>query len=278
MSVAAALVVGVITVRCLRLGAEDMLRAPTLMRHNYRDRIVPTAGGVLIVLAVLVVEAGRAALGAIDIGRNGLTEARSLVLFAAFGFALLGLIDDLLAQGDDRGFRGHLRALREGRLTTGFLKLFGGAGIAVVLVASPGFATGRRLLVDALLIALAANLANLFDRAPGRVIKVAIVAYVPLAVALGPSDIGVAIALVMGAAFGLLGDDLYERLMLGDTGANVIGAVLGLGVVIGLSETARLTVLIVVAALNIAAELVSFGAVIDRVPPVRAVDHWGRRP
>lgn len=278
MSVAAALVVGVITVRCLRLGAEDMLRAPTLMRHNYRDRIVPTAGGVLIVLAVLVVEAGRAALGAIDIGRNGLTEARSLVLFAAFGFALLGLIDDLLAQGDDRGFRGHLRALREGRLTTGFLKLFGGAGIAVVLVASPGFATGRRLLVDALLIALAANLANLFDRAPGRVIKVAIVAYVPLAIALGPSDIGVAIALVMGAAFGLLGDDLYERLMLGDTGANVIGAVLGLGVVIGLSETARLTVLIVVAALNIAAELVSFGAVIDRVPPVRAVDHWGRRP
>jgi UDP-N-acetylmuramyl pentapeptide phosphotransferase/UDP-N-acetylglucosamine-1-phosphate transferase len=278
MSVAAALVVGVITVRCLRLGAEDMLRAPTLMRHNYRDRIVPTAGGVLIVLAVLVVEAGRAALGAMDIGRNGLTEARSLVLFAAFGFALLGLIDDLLAQGEDRGFRGHLRALREGRLTTGFLKLFGGAGIAVVLVASPGFATGRRLLVDALLIALAANLANLFDRAPGRVIKVAIVAYVPLAIALGPSDIGVAIALVMGAAFGLLGDDLYERLMLGDTGANVIGAVLGLGVVIGLSETARLTVLIVVAALNIAAELVSFGAVIDRVPPVRAVDHWGRRP
>ncbi|HEX7520452.1 MAG TPA: hypothetical protein VF441_00150, partial [Acidimicrobiia bacterium] len=245
MSVVAALVVGVITVRWLRLGAEDMLRAPTLMRHNYRDRIVPTAGGVLIVLAVLVVEAGRAALGAIDIGRNGLTEARSLVLFAAFGFALLGLIDDLLAQGEDRGFRGHLRALREGRLTTGFLKLFGGAGIAIVLVASPGFATGRRLLVDALLIALAANLANLFDRAPGRVIKVAIVAYVPLAIALGTSDIGVAIALVMGAAFGLLGDDLYERLMLGDTGANVIGAVLGLGVVIGLSETARLTVLIV---------------------------------
>lgn len=278
MNIVVALVVGVITVRFLRLGAEDVLHAPTLMRHNYRDRIVPTAGGVLIVLAVLVVEAGRAALGAIDVGRNGLTEARSLVLFAALGFALLGLIDDLLAQGDDRGFLGHLRALREGRLTTGFLKLFGGAGIAVVLVASPGFATGRRLIIDALLIALAANLANLFDRAPGRVIKVAIVAYVPLAIALGPSDIGVAVALVMGAAFGLLGDDLYERLMLGDTGANVIGAVLGLGVVIGLSESARVTVLFVVAALNIAAELVSFGAVIDRLPPVRAADHWGRRP
>lgn len=278
MNIVVALVVGVITVRFLRLGAEDVLRAPTLMRHNYRDRIVPTAGGVLIVLAVLVVEAGRAALGAIDVGRNGLTEARSLVLFAALGFALLGLIDDLLAQGDDRGFLGHLRAVREGRLTTGFLKLFGGAGIAVVLVASPGFATGRRLIIDALLIALAANLANLFDRAPGRVIKVAIVAYVPLAIALGPSDIGVAVALVMGAAFGLLGDDLYERLMLGDTGANVIGAVLGLGVVIGLSESARVTALFVVAALNIAAELVSFGAMIDRLPPVRAADHWGRRP
>ena len=53
--------------------------------------------------------------------------------------------------------------------------------------------------------------------------------------------------------------------MLGDTGANVIGAVLGLGVVLGLGQTARTSVLVVLIVLNVLAEIVSFSRVIDRV-------------
>ena len=277
MNVVVGLVAGAVTVLFLLVTAAGVLRTPALSRRNYRDRIVPTAGGVLIVLAVLVVEAGRAVLGAVGIGDEpGLTTARSLVLFAAFGFGLLGLIDDVVGEGDERGFRGHVGAFLRGRLTTGLLKLVGGGAVAVVLVATPGFATGRRLVIDALLIALAANLGNLLDRAPGRVIKAGVVAYVPLALVLGTGAVGVAIAPVMGAALGLLAPDLRERLMLGDTGANVIGAVLGLGVVLGLGSTSRTIVLVVVAALNVAAELVSFSDVIERVPPLRALDQLGR--
>ena len=62
---------------------------------------------------------------------------RSVVLFACFAFAFLGLIDDLLGTEGDRGFAGHLRALRAGRLTTGAMKLFGGAVVAIVLTAAP---------------------------------------------------------------------------------------------------------------------------------------------
>jgi UDP-N-acetylmuramyl pentapeptide phosphotransferase/UDP-N-acetylglucosamine-1-phosphate transferase len=279
VSIALGLVVGALTVVFLRVAADGMLRAPALARRNYRDRVVPTAGGVLIVLAVLAVEAGRALAGALGVGDEpGLTLARSLVLFAVFGFGMLGLVDDLLGAGDlARGFRGHVGALTEGRLTTGFLKLFGGAGVAVVLVATPGFASGRRLVVDAVLIALAANLGNLLDRAPGRAIKAGLIGYAPLALVLGTGTVGVALAPVMGAALGLLGDDLRERIMLGDTGANVLGAVLGLGVVLGLGQTARTAVLVVVAVLNVVAELVSFSFVIERVPPLRALDRLGRR-
>ena len=279
MKVVLGLVVGAITVQFLRFGAQGMLSAPTMQRPNYRGHRLPTAGGVLIVIAVLVIEAGRAAFGSLGIGDTvDLTIERSEVLFAVFGFGLLGMIDDLI--GDDRrqGFKGHVGALFHGEITTGFLKLFGGAGVAMVLVATPGFATGRRLIVDAVLIALAANLFNLLDRAPGRALKGALVAYVPLAILLGTGPVGLAIAPVMGAAFGLLGDDLRERLMLGDTGANVIGATLGLGVVLGRGEVSRLTALGLLIVANLVAEIWSFSTIIERVPPLRWLDRLGQRP
>lgn len=276
MSVILGLLAGALAVAFLRIGAPDVLASPALARDNYRGHRLATAAGILVVLGVLVVEAGRAVLGALGVGDEpGLTVDRSLVLFAVFGFGLLGFVDDVLGEATARGFRGHLGALARGRITTGFLKLFGGAGIAVVLVATPGFATGRRLVVDAVLIALAANLGNLLDRAPGRTLKAALVAYVPLALVLGTGPAGVAIAPAMGASFALLPDDLAERTMLGDTGANVVGAVLGLGVVLGRGETTRVSALVVVVVLTVLAEVVSFSAVIDRVPLLRAVDRLG---
>ena len=64
-------------------------------------------------LAVLVVEAARTALAEFGVGEE-LSDSllRSVVLFACFAFAFLGLIDDLLGTEEDRGFAGHLRALR----------------------------------------------------------------------------------------------------------------------------------------------------------------------
>jgi UDP-N-acetylmuramyl pentapeptide phosphotransferase/UDP-N-acetylglucosamine-1-phosphate transferase len=271
------IVVGIATVRFLRMVSGDILASPALERRNYRDRLVPTAGGLYIVITVLVIEAGRAIFGALGVGDyTGLSLARSEMLFAVFGFAFLGLVDDLTAVGSDRGFRGHLGALRKARVTTGLLKLVAGAAIAIVLVATPGFKSGRSLIVDALLIALAANFGNLLDRAPGRTIKGGLVVYIPLAIVLGTDPTGVALAPVMGASFGVLGDDLHERLMLGDTGANVIGAALGLGVVLGTEEGTRIAVMLILLLLNVAAELVSFSDVIDAVPPLRWFDRLGR--
>lgn len=284
MNVVVAFVIGAVAAALLRSVATEVFAAPALARSNYRGRTVPTAGGVLLALAVLVVEAGRAFFEAFGVGDDpGLSAARNVVLLAVFGFGLLGFIDDIVARGDDRGFRGHVGALLRGRVTTGLLKLVGGAGVAVVLVADPasvnaGSGSGGRLVLDALLVALAANLGNLLDRAPGRVIKVSVVAYLPLALVIGTSGLGVAIAPVIGAAVGLLVPDVRERLMLGDTGANILGAVLGLGVVLGLGTVGRTVVLVVVAALNVAAELVSFSEVIDRVPWLRALDRLGREP
>jgi UDP-N-acetylmuramyl pentapeptide phosphotransferase/UDP-N-acetylglucosamine-1-phosphate transferase len=277
MAVLIGWVVGFLAVRFVLLAGRDLLHAPVLARENYRGRTLATAGGLFLVMAVLVVEAGRSGLGAFDLGDPpGLNPARPLVLFAAFGFGLLGFMDDVLGS-EDRGFRGHLAALTQGRLTTGMLKLIGGAAIALVLASAPGFVTGKRLLADALLIALAANLGNLFDRAPGRVIKVSLACYVPIAITAGAGAVGIAAAPLIGATVGLLPEDLNEKLMLGDTGANVLGGLLGLIVVLECGRTARNVILVVLIVLNLASELVSFTRVIEAVPPLRWLDRLGRQ-
>jgi UDP-N-acetylmuramyl pentapeptide phosphotransferase/UDP-N-acetylglucosamine-1-phosphate transferase len=271
-------VVGFLAVRFVLLAGGDMLRSPALARLNYRGAVLATAGGLFVVMAVLLVEAGRAGLGSVGVGEApGVNTVRPLVLFAAFGFGLLGFMDDVLGS-EDRGFKGHLRALSQGRLTSGMLKLVGGAGVALVLASAPGFVTGQRLVADALLIALAANLGNLLDRAPGRTIKWSLVAYVPIAIVAGTDMVGIALAPFIGATLGLLPDDLHERLMLGDAGANVLGGVLGLAVVLECSRTTRNIVLVVLIALNLASEVVSFSRMIERVPPLRWFDRLGRRP
>lgn len=275
MTILLALACGFLAVRLLLLAGREVLFSPVLERHNYRDRPLPTAAGLFAVLAVLVVEAGRATLGVFGVGDEpGADPTRALVLYACIGFGLLGFADDMLGSGDDRGFRGHLRALAAARITTGLLKIVGGAAIAFVLASQADYVSSKRVLADAVLIALAANLGNLLDRAPGRVIKYGLVLWVP--VALVADTAGVAVAVVIGAFFGLLGDDLRERLMLGDTGANVLGAVLGLAVVIDVDRGGRNVVLAGLVALNLVAEAMSFSRVIERTPPLRWFDRLGR--
>ncbi len=274
---AIAFLTGLLAVRYLVLSADALSSAPVLLRTNHRGDQVPASGGILVVFAVLIVEAGRSMLEALGLGAEpGGNVARTLVLFACFAFGLLGFVDDVLGDAGDRGYRGHVRALAQGRVTTGILKLLGGAAAALILVAVPDFVSGKRLIADAVLIALAANLGNLLDRAPGRTIKVALVAYAPLALLAGSSPVGIAVAPVMGASTGVLLDDLRERVMLGDAGANVIGAVLGLMAVLELGRGARTVVLVALLVLNVAAEMVSFSNVIEKTPWLRRFDEAGQ--
>jgi UDP-N-acetylmuramyl pentapeptide phosphotransferase/UDP-N-acetylglucosamine-1-phosphate transferase len=265
----------------LWLACRTTYEAPILQRRNYRGVDVPVGAGVVLVLAVVAIE-GVFSVAEV-LGRDvGLREAtaRWSTLVAALGFGLLGIFDDLAAHGDDRGFRGHLTGVLKGRLTTGGLKLFGGGLLAVVAVRAAGADDVAHLLVGAALVALAANLGNLFDRAPGRCTKVATIAVIALVIAAGAGERAslVGAVAVVGAGLGLIAFDLREELMLGDAGANVLGAALGLGVVLTSGLVVQAVVLVVVAALNLVSESVSFSRVIDSVAPLRWLDRLGRRP
>jgi len=271
---AVALAIGIVGGHLLWLACRPIFAAPALARTNWRGRTVPTAVGLLLPVVVMGAEAGRAVLVALGVGTTA--PGRLAVLATVSGFALLGGVDDVVGSTDQRGFRGHLGALARGRMTTGSLKLVGGAALAVAVVGPLVGEAPLRLVADAALVALCANLANLFDRAPGRVIKVAALGFVAV-VALARVRVRLdTVAVVVGASVGLVIDDLRERLMLGDAGANALGAALGIGLVLTARPLVRTIALVVVVALNAAGEVISFSRVIDAVPPLRALDRAGR--
>jgi len=114
-----------------------------------------------------------------------------------------------------------------------------------------------QVLVDAGLVAGTANLINLLDLRPGRALKATLLLGTPLAAA-GST----AAAVVVGTSLAALPRDLAARTMLGDTGANALGAVLGTAAVDRLPRPGRWVVLTGLVALTLASERVSFSAVI----------------
>ena len=198
--------------------------------------------------------------------------ALALAGAGAFGF---GVYDDLAGSGKRRGLRGHLGALANGEVTTGAVKL-GGLGVTGLASALLLGGEPADVVINAGLVAGGANLLNLFDLRPGRAIKVATLS-AALIKAGAPERGGQAVAAPLGAALALLPDDLGERAMLGDAGANALGAMLGGAAAVSLPRPARIALLAAIVALTGASEKVSFTKVIERTPPLRWLDMLGRR-
>jgi hypothetical protein len=209
---------------------------------------------------------------------SGTGLALALAGAGAFGF---GVYDDLAGSGKRRGLRGHLGALANGEVTTGAVKLGGlgatGLASALLLGGSSKAWKPADVAVNAGLVAGGANLLNLFDLRPGRAIKVATLS-AALITAGGAERGARAVAAPLGAALALLPDDLGERAMLGDAGANALGAMLGGAAAVSLPRPARIALLAGIVALTGASEKVSFTKVIERTPPLRWLDMLGRRP
>jgi UDP-GlcNAc:undecaprenyl-phosphate GlcNAc-1-phosphate transferase len=207
---------------------------------------------------------------ALAVGASAAADLPALAAaVAGLGAGLVGAYDDAYDRArpdaSAKGFRGHLGALRHGRLTGGGVKVLG-IGATGLLACFLRGDRGRDALVGGAVVAASANLLNLLDLRPGRALKAGALAALALGQA-GPA----------GAAAALLPGDLRERTMLGDAGANALGAVLGLSLVARHPDrTGRaLSVLVVATA---ASEVVSYSRVIDAVPPLRWWDRVGRLP
>jgi hypothetical protein len=240
------------------------------IRINHAGVNVTLAEGPIAVVALLV---GAGVDRLLDkSGRRSLAVA-----VAGLGSGAVGAYDDLYGTTQAKGFRGHLRALRSGELTSGTIKVLGvgcsaAAAAALIQRVRPGCPKPACRVLDGLLdtalIAATANLINLFDLRPGRAAKAVML--------LGTALFGFGAAPAVGAAAGSLPTDLVARSMLGDCGANALGAAAGTAAAQSLPRRFRLIVLGAVVALNVASERVSFTEVIERTPLLRRLDQLGR--
>lgn len=214
-----------------------------------------------------------------------------------------------------KGLKGHLGALAHGQVTTGVIKIAGigaSALAASALVGSKATSVSGKaadLALNTVLIAGTANLANLLDLRPGRALKATVLVATPLsyfscaaaktpawetsatasgavasetpaapASASGASAQRLLASGLNAAAITALVEDLQETTMLGDTGANAAGALLGTSMAANDSWKLRLGATLGVVGLILASEKVSFSKVIAANPALNWLDQLWRRP
>lgn len=236
-------------------------------RTNHRGETVTLLEGPIAVAGALAgVAAGRG---------SGRVKAAALLAGAVSG--AVGAYDDLAGATQTKGFRGHLSALKRGEVTSGSVKILGVGAASLAAAAllprrSKGAGALAEIIADGTLIAGTANLANLLDLRPGRALKAVTAVGAPAALAgSGPA------AAVVGAAAAAAPSDLAERSMLGDCGANGLGAITGTALAASLPRPLKVLALGAVVALNLASEKVSFTKVIANTPVLDKIDQWGRR-
>jgi UDP-N-acetylmuramyl pentapeptide phosphotransferase/UDP-N-acetylglucosamine-1-phosphate transferase len=257
------------------------LRAGGHMRPNYRRRELPFPFGALVPAAAAIALVPLALVQRLASTTVFQPDTLPIAVYA-LGVIALGLIDDLLAPRardadapEPRGWRGHGAAALRGELSTGALKAVGSLGLALLAMSYLPLSEGRWLLAAGVLV-LATNAFNLLDLRPGRSLKAFLLLGAGLAIA--TSDLRPLWAVGLFAAPALVAGfyDLRERAMLGDTGANLLGALAGLWLVLSLSGTGQLVALVLLAAVTLYGELRSISALIERTPGLRELDSWGR--
>lgn len=284
------------------------IKASQWERTNFHGVTVSLRGGVAMAGASVASAAVASALS--DQPRAALGG-----VVASLGGGLAGYIDDVDQGAHDggkvaKGLKGHLGALAHGQVTTGVIKIAGigaSALAASALVGSKATSVSGKaadLALNTVLIAGTANLANLLDLRPGRALKATVLVAAPLsyfscaaaktsasgasgaasatpaapASASGASAQRLLASGLNAAAITALVEDLQETTMLGDTGANAAGALLGTSLAANDSRKLRLGAALGVVGLILASEKVSFSKVIAANPALNWLDQLWRRP
>lgn len=278
---AIALGLPVVVHRPLFAAIQKKLRVHRMHRMNYMGFEVLTAGGVMIVSSTFVTLGGLLLLLS-EYGADALVLKEGVLLGAGMlAMAFWGWQDDRSPDKEAKGFRGHFGTLlREKRMTSGLWKAWGGASTAILISLTLTRSFWPWLLSVGLL-SISPNVLNLFDLRPARAIKVfwlLLVSGTVIGFCSGQATAGEFLWLipVFISTLLLFRHDAGGRIMLGDTGSNALGYVVGYLFVIATPLEAQAVILLAFVCLHILAEFVSFSQLIQRFAWLDRIDQWGR--
>jgi len=254
--------------------------------RNYRQQDLATPLGIVILAGVVIAAGIIGALHVLKITPHGYVYGLEFVA----GVTALGLFDDAYS-GASRGWRGHGRAVLSGGMPTGALKAVGTLALATWFATQPtGVSAGfcdtpsdcyfgppfKVWLPTVLVLVLSTNLFNIVDLRPGRAVKSFLLVAVALIIANGTLQLE-SMGVYVGAIVVVGLYDLREQGMLGDTGANLIGAVAGVWLATTInSEWGLWLCAAILAAITAYGEFRSISAFVERTPILSHLDSVGR--
>ena len=244
------------------------LKEKNLVQQNYAGNQVLSSGGLLILIPCIL-----SYLTYFLISPSPIMIVFIIMLPVV---TFCGMLDDLLGDNLSKGLVGHIRTLlKYGNFSTGLLKAFVGILIGL-LVAYTNYSGFYLLILDSLCFALSMNFINLLDLRPGRAIKSFGFLIMSYAVVSFFSDIQFILPALIVLIFYTRGE-MQEKYMLGDTGANLLGGILGFYGVIVLKPIIKMLLLILLISIHIFAEFHSLSKTIEDVPLLRKIDMLGRK-
>lgn len=228
---------------------------------NYRKEEIPIAIGIAIMGCIIAVSV------ILHLFNIGFIDFKLLFIYA--GVFIIGFLDDVLQDKENKGFKGHFKAFFQGKITTGFLKAL---GIPLLLLFYFSW-DNYLIIIDLIFVALTVNLFNFFDLRPGRCQKVFLLSNLLLFIFSGsilPLNLS-----IVGVVIYTLMLDLREKGMLGDSGANLLGVITGLQL-LNLPTPAKVVAYLVILALTVIGERYSLTKIIEGNSVLRYLDKLGR--
>lgn len=248
----------------------EMLIKSKSLALNYKGEEIPVGMGLLFILVQSFIMFA-ATLYIVDIDKN--TVLSYMVCMILIGF--IGMIDDFIGEIDTKGFKGHIKALFKGRLTTGGLKAL--VGLILAILFSVAISNNYLdMIVNVFLITLFTNIINLFDLRPGRANKVFILMSIILIITAYAKNYNFIIYTALGVILVYIRYDLKAKSMMGDVGSNSLGITLGIFCVLSQTLTVKIIYLTILIVLHIISEFSSFSKIIKNNKILNYLDNIGR--
>lgn len=243
------------------------LKQKKIYRTNYSGKEVLTGGGLFLLFPCL--------LGVVPFLFTGSYSSCLFYLMMVFSLTFCGMLDDILGDSTSKGLAGHAGIFLKGGISTGAIKALTG-GMIGLLLAWSRYQGPLLFLLDTVCFALCVNLVNLLDLRPGRASKGFMFLLLSMIIVAHFKEIWAVLPAVTALSLYISGE-MKETYMLGDTGANPLGGILGLYGVIALPMNPKAILVLFLISVHLLAEFQSLSKWIEAVPMLKKIDMLGRK-